>query len=559
MTPDLVVDALPFGLAAVERGQLVYENAWARSRLTGADRNQLLELAAVALAAAEKPAGEVWRWLPGSGAGRLLVACWRCGAESVLLAVLPEALGPLADVRRLEDLNRELEAIFEFSSDAIYVTDGDGITLRTNPALCRLDGVPPDYYLGRPVRELEAEGAFSPSVTLEVLRHRRRVTMMQTTRAGRRLMVTGNPVFDEHGNLLRVVSNVRDLTELAEMEERLHEQDRLIERYEQELSTLRQQASWGPGLVARDARMRAVVDLAQRAARVKTPVLICGERGTGKDVLARLIHRTSGRSQEPFQVVSCGTLPPDRVAAELFGSPETGLGRAGLAHGGTLFLKDVEALPPDVQLSLADMVDRARRGRAERQGDGDPPPDFRLLASTREDPDALLRSGQLHPRLYYLFPVTLMVPPLRERPEDILPLARAFLKQVNEAYGLQKRFSPGVLQAFLRYPWPGNVRELESVVERLAVLEQGDLILVESLPPGIQQHARSDGLTLRLPAADGPTMSLADLLRRVEAEAVRSAYAEHGSSYKVAAALNISQSSAHRKILKYCRPGRRRR
>lgn len=471
-------------------------------------------------------------------------------------------------------LDQELEAIFESSYDGIYVTDGNGTTLRANQAFVRLDGVDPAEYVGRSVAELEAAGAFSPSATREVLRRRERVTMVQMTRAGRRVLVTGNPIFDAEGRLVRVVSNVRDLTELMDMEERLAQQERLLERYQTELEESRRAAVQIPGLVLRDARMQELVRLARRVAGVDSTVLILGESGVGKDVFARYIHGASRRAGGPFISLNCGALPPSLLEAELFGYEKgafTGAlssGRPGLvelAHVGTLFLNEVAELPPDLQVKLLELI---QHKQFLRIGGRKPTAvDFRLISATNRDLEVMLQHGTLRQDLYYrLNVVTLTLPPLRERSDDILPLAAHFLQAFNERYGMARRFSPGALRALLSHAWPGNVRELENTVERVVVTAADDLILADDLPPALQaETAPAAGPAAPSRPAASPmaavvhmvseARSLPLVLEEIEAEIIRRAQREHGSSYRVARALGISQSAAVRKLRRYCSPG----
>lgn len=466
-----------------------------------------------------------------------------------LLVLMPPWADP-EEVQRLRTLNTEMEVIFNSSYDELFITDGQGKTLRASAAAERHYGLKPSELEGRSVYELEAEGIFTPSATIRAIKEHRRVTLMQETRNGRRLMVTANPVFDEQGNLIRVISNSRDLTEVLLLKEQLDEAERLMARYSQELETLRKEQLKIPGLVAESPAMRYVVDLASRVAAFDTTVLILGESGVGKNVIARTIHRLSHRRDGPFIEVNCGAIPEPLLESELFGyergaftgaRKEGKLGMFELAHQGTLFLNEVAELPLSMQVKLLHAIqDRTITplgGSRPRQID------VRIIAATNRDIAVMVQSGQFREDLYYrLNVVEIPIPPLRERREDILPLLKNALARFNTRYGLEKTFSPGVLQRLLEHDWPGNVRELENLVERLVVTSAGPEIGLEDLPPRLAAPA---------PQATDRIIPLRQALAEVEEGLYRLAWEKTRSSYKVAELLGVSQSTAYRRLRRY--------
>lgn len=458
-----------------------------------------------------------------------------------------------AELQRLRDLNQDLEAILSSSFDEIYVTDGAGVTLRVNQACQRLYGLGAHELIGRSVYELEKHGIFSPSATSMALRERRRVTILQRTRSERQVLVTATPVF-RGGEIIRVVCNSRDVTELLDLREQLSEAEDLAHRYRYELATVRSGSGAEPGGALITPGLAGVVRLAQRIARVDSTVLLLGESGVGKDVLAGLIHCYSGRRDGPLVKINCGAIPPDLLESEMFGYEHgafTGARREGrsghmeLAHGGILFLNEVAELPLTLQVKLLQVLqDR----QFTRLGGSKPVSvDVRILAATNRDVVAMVKRGELREDLYYrLNVVPIRVPALRERPEDIPILALRFLERYNARYGLRCRFGPDTLLTFSRYPWPGNVRELENVVERLVVTAEQ-----EEICPVDVAAVLAGGTPA--PAIPAMVRSLRETLEETEAQLVRAAYRQSASTYQLARALGISQASAVRKVHKYVR------
>jgi two-component system NtrC family response regulator len=243
------------------------------------------------------------------------------------------------------------------------------------------------------------------------------------------------------------------------------------------------------------------------AAPAPSTVLVRGETGTGKELVARAIHYNSQRRKRPFITVNCGALPDTLVEAELFGHRKgafTGADRhrAGkfvAADGGTLFLDEIGEIPLDLQPKILRAL---QTGEVDRIGQDTPTQvDVRIIAATNRDLDELIAEGKFRSDLYYrLAVIPLEVPPLRERREDIPLLAQHFLSRMAERAGRSGlRFPPDAMPLFDRYPWPGNVRELENVVERMVVMSREDTLSLATLPDAIRTHPEPSGTSLRLP------------------------------------------------------------
>ena len=284
-----------------------------------------------------------------------------------------------------------------------------------------------------------------------------------------------------------------------------------------ELDYLRSGAGAGSGArepLGRSAAWKRILELVDVVAPNDTPVLLTGESGTGKEEVARLIHRRSKRAASALVAVNCAAIPRELFESELFGHRKgsfTGAtadreGRFRVAHRGTLLLDEIDALPVSAQAKLLRVL---QEGEFERVGDSRPTAvDVRLICASNSDLSSAVEAGSFRADLYYRINViTVDVPPLRERVEDVALLAEAFLEEAGARLGRRLRgLAPETVRALEAHSWPGNVRELRNVIERGVLLERGDTLRAESLPPEL--FGSSAGET---PASDGTSGAEADL------------------------------------------------
>jgi DNA-binding NtrC family response regulator len=326
-----------------------------------------------------------------------------------------------------------------------------------------------------------------------------------------------------------------------------HELEREIMRLRSELM-----GSRGFGhLIGASPALDATLKQARAVAKTSATVLLTGENGTGKEVLARAIHEESARASGPFVAVSCAALPETLIESELFGhekgsftgATQTRKGRFELADGGTLFLDEVSELTQTVQVKLLRVLQERAFERVG--GTRTIEVDIRLIAACNRDLEKDVESGRFRRDLFFrLNVVPLVLPPLRQRQEDIPLLAAHFAAKAAEKHGRtpQPELEPELIEALVEYEWPGNVRELENIIERLVVLTTGPRLGVEFLPETMQralpkQAALGDETTL-----EGAT---AALKRRLIAAALKS---EGGNKVAAARRLGISRSYLHRLI-----------
>lgn len=455
-----------------------------------------------------------------------------------------------------KQLNADLKAIFNISYDVIYVSDREGFTQRVSSACETLWGYKESELLGKSVYQLEKEGVFNPSITRLVLEKKDKVSCIQTTKTGRRLMVVGTPIKDNEGKIIRVVNASRDITEISQLQSELELLRQLTEGYKQELDDLRKLNEADKKLVFRSEKTKKVITFAQKVARVDTPVLLLGEQGVGKEVIASHIHKWSSRKKNPFITLNCEGFPESLLEYELFGSADRGSnedargpkrGLFELANEGTLFLDEIAELPMSLQAKLLRVM---QDSEIMRIGEKQPIPiNVRLIAATNHKLEDQIKAGRFRGDLYYrLNVVPISVPPLKERVEDILPLILHFADQLNKKYGTNKQFSSAVIEKLQMYSWPGNVRELQNVIERLLVTIDGNLIDTSHLPENLQMN-----LNRHKDVSVNRIIPLKEAVETVERDLLELAYQKYNSTTKMAEVLGVNQSTISRKLQQYMR------
>ncbi|PYO20489.1 MAG: sigma-54-dependent Fis family transcriptional regulator [Candidatus Rokuibacteriota bacterium] len=301
------------------------------------------------------------------------------------------------------------------------------------------------------------------------------------------------------------------------------------------------------GILTKSPRMHDVMRVVERVAPTDSAVLVLGESGTGKELVARAIHERSPRAQRPFVPIHCGALPREVLESELFGHEKgafTGAiaakpGLIDLADGGTLLLDEIGEMEPDSQVKLLRALETGmffRVGSTRSRT-----VDVRIVASTNRDLAEAMKSGEFRQDLYYrINTITVTLPPLRERPEDIALLAQHFV-EANAAYGA-KRLSAAALAALEAYPWPGNVRELLHAIERAVILSRGEEIQPSDLPPEVL------GAAAPSPVVGVAGASLETIERQHIVATLRQVSGHRG---KAAALLAIDPKTLYRKIIGY--------
>lgn len=460
----------------------------------------------------------------------------------------------------LQSVRNELNEVINSSFDGIVISDKDGIIIHQNPSYEQITGLSARDCIGRSLRELEEEGVIDVSASLKALEENKEVTIIQKINTGATVLVSAAPIRNKNGEIEKVVNNVRDLTQLNQLEAEIQQLEQQNQEIHQELELLKTQHDPKLSIIAHSDMMKDVLDRALRVAQIDSVVLIQGASGVGKEKVVELIHRHSFRKNEPLIKINCGAIPEQLLESELFGYESgsfTGAnqkGKAGLfeaADNGTIFLDEIGEMPLQLQVKLLRVL---QEYEVTRIGGTKPIPiNIRIIAATHRNLNEMIADGQFREDLYYrLNIIPIKIPSLKERKEDIIPLIYHFLTGINHKYGLNRRFSHEALQTFTAYDWPGNVRELQNLVERITLMSRNTEIGLADLQKELQtsNHPTMTPAS-SLPASPSGTEPLKEKLESYEAELIKNAISHFPSIRKAATALKVDQSTLVRKMQKY--------
>jgi PAS domain S-box-containing protein/TyrR family helix-turn-helix protein len=453
-----------------------------------------------------------------------------------------------------EELIKEMNAIFDSVTDGLYITDGDGMTLRVNKAFEEITGIKSRDITGKNVRNLVESGVYNKAVSILVLESKRTISLIETLPNGKKALLTGTPIFDDSGNIFRIVTTLRDMADLNILESRLARTEKKSERYRIELLNLRLRQLDMEDTIIHSQIMRNIMRLAFRLGEVDSTVLITGESGVGKEIVTRAIHQAGVDESRPMVTAVCSAIPENLLESELFGYEKgsfTGAelsGKPGLfeiAEGGTLFLDEIGDISLNIQVKLLRAI---QEKEIMRIGGRKPIKiNVRIITATNKNLEKMVKMGAFRQDLYYrLNVVPIFIPPLRERKEDIIPLINYFLKKFNKRFNRNIRYTSDVIVQLERYDWPGNVRELENTVERLVVLSGSSLIRKND----IAAHIR-DNIGMTPDTGQNRIPPLNEAKEKLEKQIITKAWKKYKSTRKMAGVLEISQSTVVRKMNLY--------
>ena len=403
------------------------------------------------------------------------------------------------DLPHFFEENINLEGLFDILSpknnlvlaDDMMLSDADGIILRVSENYERNFGFTHDSIVGKSAFDLEANGTFRPCITAEVIRQKKKITATQTiNHTHKNVMTVGIPLFDQNGVLKYAVCfNTVSMEQINTIQQNYRHLQDSLQQYTQEIAELRLRAT-ATDLVVKSPAMQRLWTLIQNTANTKANILITGETGVGKSAVAKAIHAMSNRANGPFIEVNCAVLHENLIESELFGYEKgafTGaasggkIGKIELANHGTLFLDEIGELPPHIQSKLLQLIQEKtiERLSSNRRIELD----FRLIVATNRNLEEEVQRGLFRSDLFYrLNVIRVHIPPLRQRPDDILPLAHQFLERFCREYGKQITFSPRFISFLEQFSWPGNVRQLENLMERLVITSQDPILDTTALP-----------------------------------------------------------------------------
>lgn len=489
---------------------------------------------------------------------------------ALLIGKTGEPCGVLMDVQNIYELHYEMQSGFyrrnlqlDFKNsiinniqEEIFITDEYGFVQFLNPYAEEVCGVKLEDVIGMHVDDLEKNGIISSSISKEVYRTKKMANQLMDLQTGETVLATGIPMFDSNGNLKNVLSTSKNLESMRNVMAKMNQLSNELNEKQERIAELQKKVIEQENYVIESPAMKKVESLIYKVAPTNATVLIEGESGTGKGVIAELIHKLSNRSDKPFLKVNCAMIPEHLLESEFFGYEPgsfTGANRSGkkgkfeLADGGTIFLDEIGEMPLILQAKILEFLqDREiiRVGGVKRIA-----VDVRIIVATNRDLRDMVAKQQFRNDLFYRLNVMpIFLEPLRNRTEDILPLCRLFLHKYNIRFAKSKSFAPEAIAFFLKYSWPGNVRELMHTVERLIITSDSDVISLEEakkVANGIIEDAEE--VEERLPEI--AITSLKHAKHELEFALVKKGYDTFHSSYKVAEALGISQAAVM-KILK---------
>ena len=459
------------------------------------------------------------------------------------------------------NLTNALDAIKE----GLYVLDEELNTLYVNKAYEKITGLSYELLKNKTAYDIVREGLTSNSVSILVAEKRCPISMIQQFPNGKTALITGTPVFNNNDELTNIIVTVSDVTEKNNLYETLIREKIFMETEEEDLKKIADSL-----IVYKSAMMEKIVSFAIRLAKTDSPILITGETGVGKEVVARLIHQTSLRSEKPFVVINCAAIPPNLAESELFGYVDgafTGAKKGGYAgiferaHTGTVFLDEIGELSLDLQSKLLRTL---QEYTVTRIGDNKiRKVDFRVIAATNRNLLEMAEQEKFRSDLYYrLNVINVNIPPLRARTEDIPPLIEMKINKLNTKYQSEKTIEKNALHLLLRYRWPGNVRELHNTIERiylcaeLNTITAEDVILYGNIHPALSVDSAPD-----VPASihsDPPAASAADTpislksqLAEYEKKLIFETLKDAKSMKEAAKMLDIDPSTLTRKCQQY--------
>ncbi len=450
-------------------------------------------------------------------------------------------------------LNEATKSILNSMQDGIYITDKDGYTLFINDAYLRISGLKKEQIIGKHMIDLISHGYFKDSASLKALRENKPMSIIDYFDGGRRCLATSSPVYDKKGNILLIITNLRYMTELYDLQAKLEMTEELNNKYSCEINELRKENINRDNIIGNSKSMKLVYETIERISEVDTTVLILGETGVGKEVIAKEIHKRSLRNNGPFIKVNCASIPDTLFESELFGYEKgafTGAmsnGKPGLfelADQGTILLDEIGEVSLASQTKLLRVLQEKQIMRLG--GTTSKNIDVRIIAATNKDLKALVEEGKFREDLYYrLNVVPLTIPPLRERNEDIVFFAFHFLEEFNLKYKKNKSLNYKAYEVLKSYYWSGNVRQLKNLIERIVLIcptEIIDEIYINSILGNgnlINNYTLDDNITLE--------QAVSNLEKQLIYKALRS----YRSTRKAAEALGVSQPTIVRKANKY--------
>lgn len=436
--------------------------------------------------------------------------------------------------------------------DGIVLVNLKGIITSVNKGYTNITNIRPEEVVGKHLNDLLEQNVFVGSVSLEVIRTGEKKSAMCTiTRNNQQVLLVGTPLFDSNGNLVKVITVMRNLTDLINLKEKLEKVEQKKNLVQNKLINLKRQTN-GNSFLGTSVAIMKVKELINYVAPTDANVLIMGPTGSGKEVVSREIYNKSNRYNKPYIKINCAAIPENLLESELFGYVRGAFTGADLkdkkglfetADGGTILLDEISEMPLRLQPKLL----RVLQEREIRPVGGTKSIkiDTRVISASNKDLKNLVEKNLFRSDLYYrlnVFPIE--VPSLDERKEDIPDLAAFFLNRFNCKYNKRKALDNTAIFELMKYSWEGNVRELENVVERMTIISSNQILVSDDVKVILNI---SDVVDLDLSNTTLGSISLKEAVRNLERKLVKKALKEGGSSYAAARILKTTQPTVIRK------------
>lgn len=440
--------------------------------------------------------------------------------------------------------------ILKMTSDGFIITDTEGNVREINKQYADFFGKSRSEIIGKSILNI-----IPNSKMIDIVKHKFSEEdavhkYIDGEAKGNSVIVSRSYVEDEDGNVVAGVAQVKFKVQTLAVAKKLMNEYEELEYYREEF----QNQNRVDNIIGSDTKFREIVKECLKVAKTDIPVLLTGETGTGKEVMAKALHTNSLRYDKPFVSINCAAIPFELLESELFGYMDgafTGAKRGGkkgkfqLANGGTIFLDEIGDMPSSMQAKLLRVL---QEKEIEPLGsEKSIPLDVRVVAATRQDLEAKMKDGSFREDLYYRLSVfNIHIPPLRERGGDSLELAEFFLDELNHKYKTYKTFSKAVKAYFLKYQWPGNVREVNNVVQSAYAISTENIIDINDIPARMLQQEKP---AINL---EKNKKSLGQMVDDYEKEVILELLKKHkGNCLEAAKEAGIHKSNFYRKLQKY--------
>lgn len=463
--------------------------------------------------------------------------------SSLLIALLWE------EIRRLSS---SMSILMDTVNDAVTVIDQNNTVIGWNKKAEDLYGIAGETIVGEDIQNFFSSLVVTHVINTALPKKKIIRENYHQPRPGTHVLINASSITNGD-EVIGSVCAERDITEIVLLHNELSKASSEVRLLKKEITKIHRPDTAFGKIAGHSKGLQKTVSLARRVANTNAAVMIRGESGTGKELFAEAIHEESSRHNSPFVVINCGAIPASLFESELFGYQSgafTGADRQGrqgkfeVAHKGTVFLDEIGEMPLEMQVKLLRVLQNKCFYRVG--GNDLVEVDVRVIAATHRDLERMISEGSFRKDLYYrINVVSIDIPPLRQRKEDILDLIYLFIREFCLQQGRDLvQMAPEVMTSMLNYPWPGNVRELRNVVERMVILAEEDLILVEHLPETIRFQRYTQTIS-------DPDSTLNDISDRTEREVIlQTLEGCRGDKSKAARKLGVPRSTLYYKMKK---------